>query len=172
MKKVLAFIIISLCFALCGCENNTTVSNNLENETNEETTQDVSETETANIVKDKTYSLDDDDSIRFVMEDDDSISIYCTISNTEKASLAFTYFYSLLSSEEAKQYTSYLTVKCDKASAMYSKGTVFGTNSDGTATMNSLPNWIITDTGKYTISSQEMADYVSKLNEFGKDFTK
>lgn len=115
------------------------------------------------------FSFGNNGEIAIIVNNEQKIMVYVRSNDAEECSLAFAYYYSSLSDDGMSDYdTSILCSYGDGLSVMWNKTdsgeSIVGINSDGSST-SELPDWIITDTEKFTLSETEQADILSELQE-------
>lgn len=189
MKNILKIVtlILGFCLLLVGCGNGIPqeeydkvvaerdkykekVESQKEEKTPYESENVVDNASQKKIIKDKTYNIDDEDNIRFVLYED-SINVFITIADVEKASIVFMDLLGML--YEVDDIDKSVTVTCDEGMAAWinTDGTdlTIGTNKNGESVMT-MPDWIIADVDELTISEEERDDLFWKIIEFLNDF--
>lgn len=180
-KRIIALLLSGIVIMMMGCGINTLNKKQIsdsgeENELEDETQK--NEYGNKNL-EENDNEESDDDSIRFtfgdageiaiIIDDNPSVDVWIHSEDAEECSLAFAYYYSSLSDEGMKDYnTSILVNYTDKLSVLWNKNengeTITGIDSDGSST-SELPDWIITDTRKFTLNKTAQADILSELQE-------
>lgn len=112
--------------------------------------------------------------IAIIIDNAPSVDVWIHSEDAEECSLAFAYYYSLLSDESMSNCdTSILCYYGNELCVMWNKTesgeSIFGVNSDGSPT-STLPDWIITDTEKFTLDETDQANILSELQENTLDF--
>ena len=172
MKKIL--VVLMCVLAMTGCTKP-------DAEKSDKNSSEVEELETGQESQVEDISQQSDEfnfgtggEIAIMIGDQPSVKVYINSDNAAECSLAFAYYYSSLSDDGMSDYdTSILCSYGNDLSAMWNKTdageSIVGINSDGSST-SELPDWIITDTEKFTISETEQADILSELQESTLEF--
>lgn len=114
--------------------------------------------------------------IAIVINSEQSIMVYVRSEDVNECSLAFAYYYSSLSVDDMSNYDTSILCSCgNDLSVMWIKTDnverIVGINSDGSST-SELPDWIITDAEKFTLSEAEQANILTEIQESTLKFLK
>lgn len=116
-----------------------------------------------------TFKFGNSGEMAIIIDEASSIKVYINSESAEECSLAFAYYFSSLSSDEMENCNVSILVNYTKDLSMLwnkteSGQTVTGINLDGSST-SELPDWIVTDLSKLTLSEDEQEKMVSELQE-------
>lgn len=186
-KKLISFLICGTLLGLTGCSSGVSREEydavvaerdelkeqikTEETEDNENSEESTGEEDTEQSTK---FDFGNEGEIAIIIDNKPSVDVWIHSESAEECSLAFAYYYSSLSDDGMSDYdTSILCSYGNDLSAMWNKTdageSIVGINSDGSST-SELPDWIITDTEKFTISETEQADILSELQESTLEF--
>lgn len=175
MKKILVLIICVIILTGCSTElscetdDNTTCFQNeteVDSENNEKSTSNF---DSENVDNANTFNFGNGGEVAIIIDDDHSIDVWICSESVDECSLAFAYYYSSLSDDGMDGYnTSILCYYGNDLCVLWSKNengeSLTGVNLDGSST-SELPDWIITDIEKFTMSETEQTNILLELQE-------
>lgn len=174
MKRILSFLLVALLtIGLCGCGGEQRpVATEPPEQTVEPTQAPTPEPEqTLKLIKSQDYDYGDGDTVSITLSNKDGentqqLSFLCNIGNAEKASLAFVYLMSAVSSY-SEDYNIVMAMFCDAGSLTYAANMMIGTNSDETVSIGEMPDWYVEE---LTFDEQTLKTYYAAATGFVEDF--
>lgn len=124
------------------------------------------------VIAQKEYDLGNSDSMSisvFGNNGNAELSFSAQIADEEKAAFAFSYFYTLLSSEATEEFKPSISIYCNDLSVFYNNGIAMGFEKDGEAVFT-LPNWVSDSLDNIDASNEELNDFLEILQDNVGDF--
>lgn len=126
------------------------------------------------VITQKEYDLGGGDSMSisvFGNNGNAELSFTARITDEEKAAFAFSYFYTLLSSEIMEDFKPSISILCNDLSVYYNNEIAMGTEKDGEAVF-ALPNWVADSLDNIDASDEELNNFLDILQDNVGDFLK
>lgn len=184
MKRILLLLLVT-CLTISACSSQSRqvtsepelsgtpknediiTENNIDSKEDKEQTQESNRT----ILKEKKYDIADDDFINFSIYDDGSLNALIYINDTEKAVLAFAYFYENFS--KLSGFNVSVASFCENGSIIWTKlesGEMINSADSTGQTSSDFPDWAYDTLENPTMTKDEQTEFIEILNSCSSDF--